>query len=92
VLYRIGGDEFALILINASDEEVSILAERIVQAIHTLTFNFNGTHAKVGCSLGIARYPEDAITLHNLLHLADQTMYEAKQRGKNNWKMYKPSK
>ena len=30
VLYRIGGDEFSLVLVNASDEEIKMLAERIV--------------------------------------------------------------
>ncbi len=88
VLYRIGGDEFALLLVNASDEEIALLAERIVQTVHVLTFDFNGTTAKVGCSLGIARYPQDAQTLQHLLHLADQAMYDAKQRGKNNWVMH----
>lgn len=88
VLYRIGGDEFALVLVNASDDEIALLAERIVQTVHSLTFDFNGATAKVGCSLGIARYPHDAVTLQNLLHLADQAMYEAKQRGKNNWVMH----
>ena len=88
VLYRIGGDEFALLLVNASDEEVTILAERIVKSVHSLSFKFNGTTAKVGCSLGIARYPHDAKTLQTLMQLADHAMYEAKLRGKNNWVMH----
>jgi diguanylate cyclase len=88
VLYRIGGDEFALLLVNASDEEITLLAERIVHTVHALSFDFDGTTAKVGCSLGIARYPQDATTLQHLLYLADQAMYEAKQRGKNNWVMH----
>jgi diguanylate cyclase (GGDEF)-like protein/hemerythrin-like metal-binding protein len=82
VLYRIGGDEFALLLVNASDEEVTILAERIVQSVHSLSFNFNGATAKVGCSLGIARYPHDARTLPTLMQLADHAMYVAKNNGK----------
>ena len=82
VLYRIGGDEFALVLVNASDEEVTILAERIVKSVHSLTFKFNGATAKVGCSLGIARYPYDAKTLQTLMQLADHAMYVAKNNGK----------
>ena len=88
VLYRIGGDEFALLLVNASNDEIALLAERIVQTVHALTFDFNGTIATVGCSLGVARFPHDAITLQVLLQLADRAMYEAKQRGKNNWVMH----
>lgn len=82
VLYRIGGDEFALLLINASDEEVTILAERIVKSVHSLSFKFNGKTAKVGCSLGIARYPYDAKTVQTLMQLADHAMYVAKNNGK----------
>jgi diguanylate cyclase (GGDEF)-like protein/hemerythrin-like metal-binding protein len=85
VLYRIGGDEFALLLVNASDEEVTILAERIVKSIHSLTFNFEGTIARVGCSLGIARFPHDANTLESLMEHADQAMYTAKNNGKGQY-------
>jgi len=88
VLYRVGGDEFSLVLVNATDDEITMLAERIVHTINALTFDFDGANAKVGCSLGIARYPHDANTLQILLHNADQAMYEAKQRGKNNWVMH----
>jgi len=85
VMYRIGGDEFALLLINASDEEVTILAERIVQSIHSLHFNFNDAIARVSCSLGIARYPRDAKTLQILMQHADQAMYVAKKKGKGQY-------
>jgi diguanylate cyclase (GGDEF)-like protein len=88
VLYRVGGDEFALLLVNTSEGELAILAERIVHSINALTFDFNGATVKVGCSLGIARYPHDAATTQTLLHCADQAMYAAKQRGKNNWVMF----
>ncbi len=88
VLYRIGGDEFALLLINTSDEELAILAGRIVVSIGSLEFDFNGASAKVGCSLGIARFPQDAATPQALLQSADHAMYDAKQRGKNNWVMH----
>jgi diguanylate cyclase (GGDEF)-like protein len=83
VMYRIGGDEFALLLNNINDTEVSIIAERIVRLVQSLSFNFNGTTEKVGCSMGIARYPHDALTASTLLRLADQAMYVAKERGKN---------
>jgi len=88
VLYRVGGDEFALLLVNADDKEVAILAQRIVTTIHALVFEFNGVPAKVGCSLGIARYPQDATTVQELLLLADQALYKVKSSGKNNWLMH----
>jgi diguanylate cyclase (GGDEF)-like protein len=82
VLYRIGGDEFALLLGNISDEEVKIIADRIVKLIGSLVFEFKGNVVNVGCSIGIASFPADADTPQNLLQLADQAMYEAKKNGK----------
>jgi diguanylate cyclase (GGDEF)-like protein len=67
---------------------VAVLASRIVSTIHALDFTFDGAPAHVGCSLGIARYPEDATTLYTLFLLADEAMYKAKSRGKNNWIMH----
>ncbi len=87
VLYRIGGDEFALLLPNSSDKEAAILAGRIVQTIRSLEFDFEGLQTQVGCSLGIARYPLDADTPPELLAKADRAMYLAKQRGKSQWVM-----
>lgn len=92
VLYRIGGDEFAVLLVNASDEEMAIIAERIVQTIHSLEATCNGASVEVGCSMGISRYPHDATSAHSLLENADHAMYEAKQLGKNNWVLYHTSK
>ena len=89
VIYRIGGDEFAVLLINTGDQEIAKLADRIVQTIHSLTIDCNGTTAKVGCSMGIARYPNEATTHQSILQLADHAMYEAKQRGKNNWVLHR---
>jgi diguanylate cyclase (GGDEF)-like protein/hemerythrin-like metal-binding protein len=85
VLYRIGGDEFALLLVNSSNEEITILAERIVSSVSSLTFAFIGATARVGCSLGIARYPQDARSLETLLQLADHAMYVAKNSGKGRY-------
>lgn len=87
VLYRIGGDEFALLLVNAREEEVELLADHIVHSVHSMTVNCSGVIAKVGCSMGIARYQHDATTTKSILEDADHAMYEAKQRGKNNWVM-----
>ncbi len=92
VLYRIGGDEFAVLLINASDEDMAIIAERIVQTIYSLEVKCSGAFAKVGCSMGISRYPLDATSIQSLLENADHAMYEAKQQGKNNWVLHHTSK
>jgi diguanylate cyclase (GGDEF)-like protein len=92
MLYRIGGDEFAVLLVNTNDGEMAILAERIVHTIHSLEVECNGAIANVSCSMVIARYPRDTTSLQGLLELADHAMYEAKHSGKNNWVLHHTDK
>jgi len=63
------------------------VAEKIV---HTLTepFDLNGQAGKVGASIGIALFPDDAEVAKELVMRADEAMYRAKHSGKNIWKLY----
>lgn len=88
MLFRLGGDEFGLLLPAANEQQVAHVAQRIVQTISGLAFNFNGETVCVGCSLGSAQFPQDATTLPDLLRQADQAMYAAKRQGKNQWVVY----
>lgn len=51
----------------------------------------NGHTANIGASIGIAGYPENADNVDDLIEAADQAMYAAKKRGKNNYQVA-PSK
>lgn len=88
MLFRLGGDEFGLLLPAANAQQVAHVAQRIVHAVAALSFDFDGDTARVGCSLGSAHFPQDATTLPDLLRRADQAMYAAKRRGKNQWLAY----
>lgn len=84
---RLGGDEFTVIL-NAmhKQEEVVAVAQKIIQAI-SVPFNLEGSIAKVGISIGIARYTEEADNEDELVRQADQAMYGAKAAGKNTYRI-----
>lgn len=83
---RLGGDEFTLILNEAHEHQsVARIAEKIVEAI-SQPFDLDGNVAKIGVSIGIARYSEEASTEDELVKNADQAMYEAKSAGKNTYK------
>jgi diguanylate cyclase (GGDEF)-like protein len=46
----------------------------------------------VGCSLGLALYPDHGQNVTALLLRADQAMYAAKRSGRNRWVLFKPEK
>ncbi len=77
IVSRMGGDEFSLIY-NQTDEQQLLVASReiidlITQPVEVADLSFN-----VGVSIGIARYPQDAQTVDDLLKYSDAAMYHAK--------------
>jgi len=89
VLARLGGDEFAILLPAAQDNEAEALAERVVHAIAQIPFRFEGRNLRVTTSLGIAYYPTQAVDADDLVARADIAMYQAKQAGKNTWRVFR---
>ena len=88
-LFRLGGDEFAVILSFAGQEPAQALADRVVRAISQITLPFDGQSLRISSSLGIALFPEHARDSEHLVAFADAAMYQAKQSGKNAWRVYR---
>jgi diguanylate cyclase (GGDEF)-like protein len=89
MLFRLGGDEFAILLPSAEEGQAQALAERIVRAIATIPCRFEGQTLHISSSLGIALYPQHASDQDQLVACADAAMYQAKQAGKNAWRLYR---
>lgn len=81
-LYRLGGEEFVVLLNNTDAEACHLVAERIRQAIEQLQFQIDGQPLPMTASLGHAtlRSQDNASAL---LDRADQHMYQAKRNGRN---------
>lgn len=87
-VFRIGGDEFAIIIKYSNDEiDLEIIANKIIENINKPIFIKNH-EINVGCSIGISLFPKDAQDLKNLLKYSDMAMYKAKQNGKNRVEFY----
>lgn len=71
-IYRISGDEFVII-----DHSLSWNPETLHEAIRA---SFRSDHGFLGVSIGKASFPDEEDTLDNLLHAADQRMYQNKKR------------
>ena len=89
IFSRLGGDEFAVLVPDASEREAAMLAERIVRSISQIPFRFEGQNIRLTTSLGIALYPQHADNAEELIAHADAAMYQAKEAGKNAWRIYR---
>lgn len=88
VIARIGGDEFAILMPEANKEQAIHLAERVVRAAGITPFQYDGQKLRLTTSLGIALYPEHGDNAEELVSHADAAMYQAKDAGKNAWRVY----
>ncbi|MCU6732890.1 diguanylate cyclase domain-containing protein [Diplocloster agilis] len=92
VLGRIGGDEFLVFMEDidsrqtAADKAEAILFH--ISQIHRL----ERVPAPVTCSIGIALYPEDALSYDGLYQCADHALYEAKNQGKGKYSFWADGK
>jgi len=89
VLARLGGDEFAILLPLVQGKEAEALADRVVRAIAQIPFRFEGQNLRLTTSLGIAYYPGQAADADDLVARADIAMYQAKDAGKNTWRVFR---
>ena len=82
-LFRVGGDEFALLVPEGSAEGLRELAHRLVETVAAMRFVFDGREAAVTASVGIARFPDNAREGEALVAAADEALYRAKSEGRN---------
>lgn len=85
---RIGGDEFAVILMEIESlEYAGIVAQKMLDAM-VPDFYLDGNNIRIGASIGIACYPYHSTTHGSLLKNADVAMYHAKELGRNNYQYF----
>lgn len=89
---RFGGEEFAIILPQATSREAMPMAERIREAIAQHHVSYAGQDlGALTVSIGVACFPKDALDMPGLVHRADQAMYQAKE-ARNSVRQYQDSK
>ena len=80
---RYGGEEFVLLLPNKGKNEAMRSAEKIRTELENHQLVVRRVKNAVTASLGVASYPEDGKTRQAILGAADQNLYHAKNRGRN---------
>jgi diguanylate cyclase (GGDEF)-like protein len=79
--FRIGGDEFAVILAEASDDDARRVVDRVRTLIDRLAADGEPWLADLSASFGCASCPTDADDAQTLFRLADEAQYDAKRNG-----------
>ena len=83
LVVRYGGEEFAAILSDTTIGDAINWAERARQRIADCSIAWGPSNLAVTASFGIAGAASWAVTKERLVESADQTLYEAKRRGRN---------
>ncbi len=80
---RLGGEEFAITLVQPPLQVATAVAERLRKAVSELDIEFGGERLAVTISLGIAEVGDGIVSLDHLVSKADACLYTAKHEGRN---------
>ncbi|MDO6446523.1 EAL domain-containing protein [Colwellia sp. 1_MG-2023] len=83
VLCRIGGDEFAFLLMDTNVDDAKNVALELCKTIADSSFKFADKVYKVSCSIGISAIDGKSASSDTYLQQADIAMFAAKQKGRN---------
>ncbi|MGQ3887595.1 diguanylate cyclase domain-containing protein [Legionella sp. CNM-1927-20] len=80
---RMGGDEFIVIISEIKNySSAKIATQKIYKALNT-TYNLSGNKIEGRVSIGIAYVPKDGKKIDDIIHAADQRMYQTKKANNN---------
>ena len=83
-VFRYGGDEYIVLLLEANAHAGLMAAERMCKSIEEKVFYFDGGgKGSVTASIGVAVFPDHGKDKDTLLNAADRCMYRSKKSGKN---------
>jgi two-component system cell cycle response regulator len=80
---RYGGEEFCLVLPENDRENAMSYAEIIRRLVEGHRFVFDGTHIPVTVSIGVGLYTPDMVRAQDIVRVADEALYRAKNGGRN---------
>ncbi|WP_170309559.1 EAL domain-containing protein [Litorilituus lipolyticus] len=90
-VYRLGGDEFSILIENTNDiHTITTIANEVLATI-ARPFKVKSQEIVLYSSIGIVLYPDDGLGPHELLKNADTAMYHAKNSGGNRYQFFSDS-
>ncbi len=83
VLARYGGEEFSIVLPEIDSANATVFAEKIRSLVERTVFEFEEIRIPLTISLGVACLTPDLQTAVDLIKIADERLYMAKEQGRN---------
>jgi len=87
-VYRIGGEEFCVILTETDINQAVIPLERFRKTIETLMPEYNRVPVNITVSIGACQYKPEIETAEEFIEMTDKALYEAKNSGRNKTVLY----
>jgi diguanylate cyclase (GGDEF)-like protein len=85
LVYRLGGDEFTIILEDASEvADYQTVVEKLLKSI-CKPYYVEKQEIYISASIGISVFPDHGQTVDSIINAADAAMYQVKSKGKNNY-------
>ena len=83
--FRYGGDEFVVLLPQTGKDAATVVAHRLRDSLRASCFcKEEGLNLNVRASMGLATYPHDAKSPHDIIRQADEMMYMVKNSTRDN--------
>jgi diguanylate cyclase (GGDEF)-like protein len=83
--FRYGGDEFVVLLPQTGKDSGLIVARRLLDSFRkSKLLKDENLNLNIRASIGVASYPEDAKSAHEIIRQADEMMYEVKNTSRDN--------
>jgi diguanylate cyclase (GGDEF)-like protein len=83
-VFRYGGDEFAVLLVETDLDGAATIGQRICESFRGRSFLADqGLAVRLTASVGVATFPDHAMSALDLIRAADFAMYAAKARGRD---------
>ncbi|CAH2716518.1 hypothetical protein BACCIP111895_03705 [Neobacillus rhizosphaerae] len=87
-VYRVGGDEFNILLLNIGRQEAGAFVRKVFTAF-ARSFYLNSQEYFISPSIGISMYPNDGKDAEMLIKNADEALFRVKERGKAHYQFYR---
>ena len=88
LLYRLGGDEFGVLLSNVDHFEARSVATRLIKAVKRMSFTWSGISHRISISIGVVVINDQSLERQTVMSQADVAMYSAKENGRGRLHLY----
>jgi len=88
-VYNLQGNDFLILKMNKDKSDLLSIAKRILKNINS-PFGIDGFVLNIAANIGVARYPENSISLRSVIKQSERALHVAKKKGRDQVKAFSP--